>query len=188
MPDYIVAITGASGASYARMLLRCLADQGGRIHLVASEAGKMVYQLETGSALEDDLPPGVRLYSESDFGAPFASGSFAADGMVVVPCSMGTLAAIAQGLARNLIHRAADVCLKERRRLIVVPRETPLNRIHLINMLSLVEAGAIVLPAMPGFYHQPTSVDDLVKFLVARILQHLGISQQIVPPWPGLSQ
>jgi len=179
----IVAITGASGAAYARMLLRTLSQEDIRIHLVASQAGKSVYALETGKSLEDDLPQGVSFYDENDFTAPFASGSFLSRGMVVVPCSMGTLAAVANGFSRNLIHRAADVCLKEGRRLVVVPRETPLNSIHLRNMLRLSKAGGIILPAMPGFYHQPQNVDDLVRFVVARIMDQLRMSQNLLPAW-----
>jgi len=179
----IVAITGASGAAYARLLLHTLRQENIHIHLVASQAGKLVYNLEIGKPLEEELPPGVTLYDENDFAAPFASGSFLSEGMVIVPCSMGTLAAIANGISQNLIHRAADVCLKERRRLVLVPRETPLNAIHLQNMLRLSQAGGIILPAMPGFYHQPHAVDDLVRFLVARIIEQFHIPQDLLPPW-----
>jgi flavin prenyltransferase len=178
----IVAITGASGAPYARMLLHTLAAEA-QVHLVASEAGRLVYELEIGKPLPDDLPAGVSVYRENDFTAPFASGSFLSEGMVVVPCSMGTLAAIANGISQNLIHRAADVCLKEGRRLVLVPRETPLNAIHLENMLRLSRAGAVILPAMPGFYQQPQAVDDLVRFVVARIIEQLHLPQTLVPPW-----
>jgi flavin prenyltransferase len=178
-----VAITGASGAVYARLLLHTLWQEDIHIHLVASQAGKMVYNLEIGKPLEDDLPPEVSLYDENDFAAPFASGSFHSEGMVVVPCSMGTLAAIANGISQNLIHRAADVCLKERRRLVLVPRETPLNAIHLQNMLRLSQAGGIILPAMPGFYHRPRALDDLVRFLVARIIEQFQMPQNLLPPW-----
>lgn len=179
----IAAVTGASGAPYARALLRALAAEDVQVHLVASRAGKLVYELETGRPLSEDLPPSVRLYDEGDFTAPFASGSYVTEGMVIVPCTMGTLAAIAGGLSQNLIHRAADVCLKERRKLVLAPRETPLNRIHLTNMLRASEAGAIILPPMPGFYHRPQSVDDLVNFVVARILDQFGIPQNLVPEW-----
>lgn len=179
----IVAITGASGAAYARMLIHTLSQEKVQLHLVASQAGKLVYNLEIGKPLEDDLPPGISLYDESDFTAPFASGSFNSEGMAVVPCSMGTLAAIANGISQNLVHRAADVCLKEGRRLVLVPRETPLNAVHLRNMLRLAKAGGIILPAMPGFYHQPRTVDDLVRFVVARIIEQLHIPQNLLPPW-----
>ena len=179
----IVAITGASGAPYARKLLHVLCEQNFHVYLVASSAGKLVYKLETGKTLEEDLPSGARLYDEKDFTAPFASGSFLSEGMVIVPCTMGTMAAVANGISQNLIHRAADVCLKENRRLVIVPRETPLNRIHLSNMLRLAEAGGIILPPMPGFYHHPQSIDDLVNFVVARILDQLHIPQTLITPW-----
>lgn len=179
----VVAMTGASGAAYARMLLQTLVATEVHVHLVTSQAGRLVYELEMGKALENDLPPGISTHSEQDLTAPFASGSFRCEGMVVVPCSMGTLAAIACGISQNLIHRAADVCLKEGRRLVVVPRETPLNAIHLRNMATLARAGGIILPAMPGFYHQPQTVDDLVRFVVARIMDQLHLPQKLVPPW-----
>ncbi len=181
-----VAITGASGAGYARRLLRAIPRRDYDVWLVSSEAGRLVYESETGLALNDDLPPEVHVYEESDFTAPIASGSFPCAGMVIVPCTMGTLGAIAAGLSQNLIHRAADVCLKERRPLILVPRETPLNRVHLANMLKAAEAGAIILPAMPGFYHRPRSIEDIIDFVVARILDQLGIAHNLVEPWTGL--
>jgi len=179
----IVAVTGASGALYAKLLLRHLWEQGVPVHLIPSGAGKLVYQLEVGTPLEEDLPPTVRCFDNKDFSAPPASGSVSYHGMVIVPCTMGTLAAVANGLSLNLIHRAADVCLKERRPLVVVPRETPLNRVHLANMLRLAEAGGIILPAMPGFYHHPRSLEDVGRFIVARILDQLGFPQDLVPPW-----
>ncbi len=182
----IVAITGASGAAYARLLLHTLSGADVHIHLVASQAGRLVYGLEIGTPLEDDLPSEVSLYDPNDFTAPFASGSFSSEGMVIVPCSMGTMGAIASGISQNLIHRAADVCLKERRRLVLVPRETPLNAIHLQNMLRVSRAGGIILPAMPGFYHQPRKIDDLVRFVVARVIEQFHMPQNLLPPWdPG---
>ncbi len=181
-----VAITGASGAGYARTLLRSIPREKYDIHLVSSEAGRLVYELETGAALSEDLPPEVRWYEESHLAAPLASGSFPCAGMVIVPCTMGTLGAIAAGLSQNLIHRAANVCLKERRPLILVLRETPLNRVHLSNMLKAAEAGAIILPAMPGFYHRPRSVQDIFDFVVARILDQLVIEHNLGKPWTGL--
>ena len=183
MKHLVVAVTGASGAPYARELLRAIPREAICVHLVASGAGRLVYKIETGVELADDLPPGIVLYDEKDFTAPFASGSFPVMGMAVVPCSMGTLASVACGISQNLIHRAADVCLKERRRLVLVARETPLSSIHLQNMLRVSEAGGIILPAMPGFYHHPETVDDLVRFVVARIMEQLGIPQDFVPPW-----
>lgn len=183
--NLIIGITGASGALYARQLLRSIPRDGFNLHLVASSAGKLVYEIEVGRPLAEDTPPDVRVWSESDFTAPFASGSFPCAGMVVVPCTMGTLGAIAAGLSQNLIHRTADVCLKERRPLVLVPRETPLNRIHLSNMMRVLEAGAMILPAMPGFYHKPRSIDDIINFMVARILDQLGIAHTLIPPWEG---
>jgi len=180
-----IAITGASGAAYARKLLRSVPPAEYELHILSSEAGRYVYQLETGVALVDDLPSGVHTYDETDIAAPLASGSFPCAGMVIVPCTMGALGAIASGLSQNLIHRAADVCLKERRPLILVPRETPLNRVHLTNMLKAAEAGAIILPAMPGFYHHPRSVSDIIDFVVARILDQLGIEHNLAQPWLG---
>jgi len=127
----------------------------------------------------------VRVYDDRDRGAAPASGSSLSAGMVICPCSMGTISAIAVGASRSLVERAADVVLKERRRLIVVPRETPYSAIHLENMLTLTRAGAVVMPASPGFYHRPSSVDDLVAFVVARILDHLGVEHDLVPRWGG---
>ncbi len=181
--NLIIAVTGASGSLYAKELIWALNPGEYDVHLVASNAGKLVYELEIGVPFENDVPPGGHLYNERDFTAPFASGSFPSAGMVVVPCSMGTLAAIANGFSRNVIHRAAEVCMKERRKLILVPRETPLSRIHIENMLKVTEAGGIILPAMPGFYHHPQSVTDIAKFVVARILDQLGIPQALVKPW-----
>jgi len=178
-----MGITGASGAPYARTLLQSLPVHEVCVHLVTSSAGRLVYELETGQAIERELPQNAKLYSEKDFTAPFASGSFPTMGMVIVPCSMGSLGAIANGISQNLIHRAADVCLKEKRPLVIVPRETPLNTIHLKNMLSLAEAGATILPPMPGFYHLPQTKDDLVNFVVARIMDQFKIPHSLTAPW-----
>lgn len=183
----VVAITGASGTVYAKTLLHVFSKIGLAVLVVASKSGRLVYGLEMGRSLEEDLPPGIALFNEDDFTAPFASGSFLTRGMVIIPCSMGTLASVANGISTNLIHRAADVCLKEHRNLVLVPRETPLSSIHLSNMLKLAQAGAIILPAMPGFYHRPKSIDDLVNFMVARVLDQFGISQDLVQPW-GLNK
>jgi len=183
--NLIIGVTGASGAVYARELLRQIPGDLFELHLVASKAGRLVYELELGRPLSEDVPPGVRTWAESDFSAPIASGSFPCVGMVIVPCTMGTLGAITAGLSQNLIHRAADVCLKERRPLVLVPRETPLNRIHLANMIRASAAGAVILPAMPGFYHKPQSVEEIVHFIVARILDQFGIAHNLVPAWEG---
>jgi 4-hydroxy-3-polyprenylbenzoate decarboxylase len=182
--NLVVAVTGASGAPYARRLLSFFAAREDvTLHLVASAAGRLVYELETGAALETDLTPQMRVYDEKDFAAPFASGSFPVRGMVVVPCTMGTLGAVAAGVSQNLVHRAADVCLKERRPLVLVARETPLNRIHLENMLKVTDAGGIVLPPVPGFYHRPREIGDLVDFVAARILSVLGFANDLIDPW-----
>jgi 4-hydroxy-3-polyprenylbenzoate decarboxylase len=190
-----VAICGASGSIYALTLLRELLARPLEVHVIASPAGRQVMRHELGhgenlSALLENTfrsfrHPGASLveHRAETFFAPPASGSFKHDGMVVVPCSMKTLAAIAAGVADNLVTRAADVCLKERRPLILVPRETPFSTIHLENMLRAARAGALILPPAPAFYHGPKTVEDLVDFVVARILDHLGISHRLVGEW-----
>ena len=191
----IVAICGASGSIYALRLLRELLARPLEVHVIASPAGRQVMSHELG--YEGNLPallektfgsgrdPGAFLveHRAETFFAPPASGSFKHAGMVVVPCSMKTLAAIAAGVADNLVTRAADVCLKERRPLILVPRETPLSTIHLENMLRAARAGALILPPAPAFYHGPKTIENLVDFVVARILDHLGISHRLVGEW-----
>ena len=183
------AITGASGAPYAVRLLEVLNGAGVPVNLVVSDTGWRLLSEEVGIDGEDALRARtgewsrVKLFSDKDRGATPASGSAPSRGMVVCPCSMGTLASIAQGTTRSLIERAADVCLKERRTLILVPRETPYSMIHLENMLRLTQAGAIVLPASPGFYHRPQLIDDLIDFVVGRIVAHLGVDKQIGPRW-----
>ncbi len=187
MERIIIAITGASGAPYARALIRELAvREDVQLCVMSSKAGEFVYEYEIGIRLEEDLPKKVKLYKEDDFASPFASGSVAFKAMVIIPCTMATLGAIAWGNGRNIIHRASDVCLKEGRKLILVPRETPLHKGHLENMLRCAELGAVILPAMPGFYHRPSSVEDIVNFVVARILDHLGLKHNLLKPWQGL--
>ena len=198
--DLVVAITGASGSAYGVRLLEVLVASGRTVHLVISPAGVQVVKHELGLEIDAssfsvaqlwpaDSPsehPGagqILFHDYRDFSAGIASGSFQTDGMVICPCSMGTLAAVSQGLSQNLIHRAADVHLKERRKLIVVPRETPLGSIQLSNMKTLADAGAVILPAMPGFYNQPQSIDDLVNFVVARICDQLGVPQELTNRW-----
>lgn len=189
----VVAITGASGAPYALRFLQEATRHYREIYVALSDQALQVISIETGRTVnartlsaqmllgfESDV---LRFVDKRDYFSPPASGSFRHDGMVIVPCSMGTAARIAHGISDDLITRAADVCLKERRRLILVPRETPWNLIHLRNMTQLAEAGAIIVPASPGFYNKPTSVDDLVDFMVARILQQLGIEQTLIPQW-----
>lgn len=199
--DLVVAITGASGAVYAARLLQVLVKAGRRVHVTVSPAATQVFQLELGltldlrncdlsqllteqSASNSEQPRGSLVYHHyQDFRAGIASGSFLTAGMVVCPCSMGTLASIANGLSTNLIHRAADVHLKERRKLILVPRETPLGSIQLENMKRLADVGAIILPAMPGFYHGPTTIQDLVDFVVGRICDQLGVPHELFKRW-----
>jgi 4-hydroxy-3-polyprenylbenzoate decarboxylase len=192
--DVIVALTGASGARYGVRLLQVLADLGIPTHVVVSDAARQVLAVEedieigpTGADFGGRVPPGARCtrYAPHAVGAPIASGSFPARGMAVVPCSTGTLGRIAHGVSGNLIERAADVCLKERRPLVLVPRETPLSLVHLRNMAAVTEAGATVVPAMPGFYHRPTRIEELVDFVVARVLDQLGIGHQLGKAWQG---
>ncbi|HEY8484116.1 MAG TPA: flavin prenyltransferase UbiX [Longimicrobiales bacterium] len=188
-PPVTLAITGASGAPYAVRLLEALNEAGVPVRLIVSETGWRLLREEAGIEGEGELRARtgdwsrVSLYDDADRGATPASGSAPSRGMVVCPCSMGTLASIAQGTSRSLIERAADVTLKERRPLILVPRETPYSIIHLENMLRLARAGAVILPASPGFYHQPTSIRDLVDFVVGRVLSHLGIDHRLGPRW-----
>ena len=195
MPErrLVVAITGASGAPYAIRFLEEAAKHYAEIYLAVSDQALQVISLETGrtvnarslsaETLLGRPCPALRFVDKKDYFSPPASGSFRHDGMVIVPCSMGTAARIANGISDDLVTRAADVCLKEKRKLILVPRETPWNLIHLRNMTQLAEAGAVILPAAPGFYHKPQSIDDLVNHIVGRILQQLGIEQQLVPQW-----
>jgi 4-hydroxy-3-polyprenylbenzoate decarboxylase len=182
-------ITGASGAPYAVRLLRALNDSATPVRLIVSGYGLRLLAEESGIDGIEALRAAtgdwsrVDLYDSLDRGATPASGSAPSAGMVVCPCSMGTLASIAAGTSRNLVERAADVALKERRPLILVPRETPLSLIHLKNMTRLTRAGATIMPAAPGFYHRPQSIDDMVDFVVARILDHLGVDHRLGRRW-----
>lgn len=184
----IVALTGASGSCYGLRLLRVLIEQGLEPYVVVSPAGRQVMAVETGSGdLKEHLgTAGWREEDVRDLASPLASGSFQTNGMVILPCSTGTLGSIAQGISSNLIHRAAEVCLKERRQLIVVPRETPLSTITLQNMLTLAQAGAQVLPASPGFYHNPSRIEDLVDFVVARVMDAMKLPHNLSRRWTGL--
>ncbi len=184
----IVAITGASGACYGVRLLEVLIQQNLEPYVVVSSAGRQVMSVELGSGdLKDYLgSTGYREEDVRDLTSPLASGSFQTQGMVVIPCSTGTLGAIAHGVSSNLVHRAAEVSLKERRHLIVVPRETPLSQITLQNMLTLAQAGAHVVPASPGFYHGPSSIQDLVDFVVGRVLDLMKIPHELSKRWTGL--
>ena len=184
----IVAITGASGSCYAARLLEVLIATGVEPYVVVSPAGRQVMALELGSGeLKDHVgAAGWREEDARDLASPLASGSFPTSGMVVIPCSTGTLGSVANGISSNLIHRAAEVCLKERRPLIVVPRETPLSAITLQNMLALARAGAHVVPANPGFYHSPKQISDLVDFVVARVLDLMKIPHALSRRWTGM--
>jgi flavin prenyltransferase len=188
----VLAITGASGAPYAVRLLEVLARHGAPLWLIASEHGMRLLREECNIKSLDGLKEatggdwsGVELFPDEDRGAKPASGSQRTSGMVLCPCSMGTVAAIAGGTSRSLVERAADVTLKERRKLILVPRETPLSLVHLRNLVAVTEAGAIVIPAAPGFYHRPTKVIELVDFIVQRILDQLGMDIEIARRWGG---
>jgi len=192
-----LAITGASGAQYGLRLLECLLQAQCSVHVLISSAAEQVIQTETQWQLPSGYdaqqaclverfraqPEQLRVYAKNDWFSPVASGSGVADAMVICPASGGTLSAIASGASNNLIERAADVALKERRQLIVVPRETPYSEVHLRNMLTLAKMGVVVMPASPGFYHQPQSVDDLIDFIVARIMDHLQLPQSLVSRW-----
>lgn len=182
----VVGVTGASGAAYAARLVEVAARAGRDVALVVTRAGRMVWTEELGTAAEAaGETRGVTYFDADEMSAPPASGSFPAAAMVVIPCSMNSLAALAHGRAENLLQRAAAVALKEGRPLIVVPREMPLTRIDLENMLRLADAGAVVMPAMPGFYHRPKRVQDLVDFVVAKVLARLGIDHGLDVAWPG---
>jgi len=196
-----LAFTGASGMPYGLRLLECLLDAGCRVQLLYSQVAQIVARQEMDLDLParaadaevffrerfDELPGTLEVYGREEWFAPVASGSNPPDAMIVCPCTMGTLAAIAQGLASNLIERAADVVLKEGRKLILVPRETPFSVIHLENMLRLARAGAVILPPSPGFYHHPKKIGDLVDFVVARLLDQIGVSHTLMARWgePG---
>jgi len=196
-PIVAVALTGASGMPYGLRLVEELVRAKAQVWLLYSQAAHLVAKQELGITLPPRAAEAERMFSErysakrgqirvfgrEDWFAPVASGSNPADAMVICPCTMGTLAAVAAGLSDNLIERAADVMMKESRKLILVPRETPFSAVHLENMLKLARAGAVILPANPGFYHHPKSVDDLVDFIVARVLDHLGIRHRLMQRW-----
>ncbi len=192
-----LAITGASGSAYALRLLECLVAANYQVYLLCSSAGRVVLDTELNiklpsspDAASDFLSEKfqvkaeqIKVFGKEQWFSPVASGSAAPKQMVVCPCSTGTLAAISQGMSDNLIERAADVVIKERGQLILVVRETPFSTIHLTNMLSLSQQGVTIMPAAPGFYHQPESINDLIDFMVGRVLDHLGVAQDIMPRW-----
>jgi 4-hydroxy-3-polyprenylbenzoate decarboxylase len=194
-----IAVTGASGALYATRTMAALLERGCHLELIVSDYGKRLLRDELGdeAAIDKLLPylvstygESVRngtftLYSNKDLGAKIASGSQNCDSMVVVPCSMKTLAGIAHGLSRNLVERAADVMLKERRTLIIVPRETPMSLPQLRNMVLCAEAGAMIMPAMPGYYQMPQTLEDLSNFMAGKILSALGFQHELYPAWKG---
>ena len=179
---FVVGVTGASGAAYARRLIEVLGD---RADVVVSRDAEPVLAFETGLSREDFVVGARAAYRGDDLSAPIASGSHPFEAFVIVPCSGTTLAKIATGLADNLVTRAAAVALKERRKLILVPRETPLSPIALEQLLKLANLGVVVLPAMPGFYGRPETIEDLVDFVVGRILDHLGVTHRLGPRWEG---
>ena len=192
-----LALTGASGMPYGMRLLECLLQSGQRVHLVYSQAAQIVAHQEMDMALPNRPQDAERMLAErmgkysgelrvfgrDDWYAPMASGSNPGDAMVICPCTMGTLAKVAAGTSDDLIARAADVMLKEKRTLILAPREMPFSVIHLENMLKLAQAGAVIMPPNPGFYYAPASVQDMVDFVVARILDHLGVENTLLPRW-----
>ncbi len=201
MTDHTVtlALTGASGIQYGLRLLDCLLSAEREVHLVVSQAARVVAGLEADLALPtrtDAIRDAVlqrlgsragklRVFGDSQWTAPMASGSGAPRQMVVCPCTTGTLSAIASGASDNLLERAADVVIKEGGKLVLVVRESPLSAIHLENMLKLARLGVVILPASPGFYSAPASVEDMIDFVVARILDQLGVPQSLMQPWPG---
>lgn len=192
-----LAFTGASGAQYGLRLLQCLVAQGCRVNVMVSKAARVVLATETELQLPASTSGALeklrswagarehqlKVFGHEDWFAPPASGSGEKSPLVICPCSTGTLSALATGASNNLIERAGDVALKERRQLILVPREAPYSEVHLENMLKLTRMGAVIMPASPGFYHNPSSVDDLVDFIVARLLDHLELPQTLVPRW-----
>lgn len=193
LKSYTVGITGASGSIYGVRLIQELLRLGNKVHLVITEAGWRVlsHELNWDASIREanfknyftENASNLIYHQLGDFNAPIASGSYQSDGMIVIPCSMGTLSKIAHGISSNLLERTADVMLKEGKQLIIVPRETPLNAIHLDNMLILTRAGARILPAMPGFYHDPQSIDDLVDYIVGKILDSLGVEHSLFKRW-----
>lgn len=191
MSDYVVGITGASGSIYGIRLIQQLALKKQTVNVVITSAGKMVMKEELGvSGLGkmdklglSKVKNNIKVWENSDFEAPFMSGSSAPEAVIIIPCSVGKLAAIANGISGNLVERTADVALKEKRQLILVVRETPLSLIHLENMVKVARAGAQILPAMPAFYHHPKTIDDMVNFVVGKVLNLLRIEHNLFKSW-----
>jgi 4-hydroxy-3-polyprenylbenzoate decarboxylase len=184
----VVGISGSTGAIYGVRLVQVLASLGVETHLIVSRWAERTIETETPYTVQQVRSWAAVSYDVADMGAAVSSGSFLTAGMCIVPCSMKTLAAIAHGYSEDLIHRAADVTLKERRKLVVVPRETPLSVIHLENMLTLARAGAVVCPPMPSFYHRPRTVEDIVDHLVGRVLDQFGIEHRLSRRWAGMPE
>jgi 4-hydroxy-3-polyprenylbenzoate decarboxylase len=179
----IIAITGASGVIYGKRLLETLCNKNVDVHLVISQAAEKIIAHELDITKKSLEKLADHVYAVDDWSSPIVSGSFKTDGMVIAPCSMKTIAGIANGFAENVILRAADVTLKEKRKLVLVPRETPLNTIHLRNMLELANQGVVIVPAMPAYYHKPQNIEALVDFVVGRILDVLGIEHNLYQRW-----
>jgi 4-hydroxy-3-polyprenylbenzoate decarboxylase len=182
----VVGVSGGSGAIYAISLLKALEELNIETHLVVSTMGEYVMEHETGVSLEELKALATHFHDNKNFAAPIASGSFKVDGMVVLPCSMKTLASVAHGFSDNLLTRACDVSIKENRKLILVPRETPLSPIHLENMLKLSQMGVTIFPPSPGFYSHPETLEDIVLNMTGRILDMLGVDNNLVNRWQGL--
>jgi flavin prenyltransferase len=199
MATFTIGITGASGAIYAKRLMEALLQKGHTLIVTPTEAGRMLLEFELSLKLTEGnehaeltaffgtcFSEQIRFYPVNQIGAPIASGSFPVDGMVILPCSMSTMSAIANGSAANLLQRAADVSIKERRNLIIVPRETPLSAIHLKNMLTLAQSGVCVIPACPSFYSMPVTLEDAVDTVVSRIIDQLNVSNDGARRWNGM--
>ncbi len=193
MKRIVVGLTGASGSIYFHQLLQTLMEEEVVIHIIATEHGSMVYEYETGIKLEEQVKAlkanggkgKIILENNNNLFSGVASGSYPCDAMVIIPCSMSTLAEISNGITKNLLTRAADVFIKEKRKLVIVPRETPLSTIHLKNMYELSKLGVTILPAMPGFYNHPQTMDDMVQFVVGKTLDAMGIENNSYERWRG---
>ena len=199
MKKYILGISGGSGGLYSISVLKGIVNAGHKCYLVTSKPGRRILSLETDTKLSGNADKDKKILiekfnfnedlleviDENDVGASIASGSFRTSGMAIVPCSTGSLGSLANGISRGLIERAADVCLKERRKLIIVPRETPYSLIHLENMTKLTRAGAVILPASPGFYNLPEKIDDLIDMISSRVLEKLDIEPENLKEWKG---
>jgi len=183
----IVGISGASGVVLGLELLKALREQQVETHLLISAGAKITFRYETEAALEDIIAQANHYYEVNDLAAPISSGSFPTDGMVIIPCSMKTLSAVAHGYADNLLVRAADVCLKENRRVILVPRETPLGKVHLKNMVEAADNGCTIIPPMLTFYNSPRSLQDQIDHLIGKILMQFGLQHAAFSPWAGKS-